>query len=58
PANTYVNLVRVTFNKDTIASADASLTLSPRMPLQALIKLTEKTLLVHLGDVINSLFEA
>ncbi|MBT3427120.1 MAG: hypothetical protein HOJ61_10260 [Gammaproteobacteria bacterium] len=58
PANTYVNLVRVTFNKDTIASADASLTLSPGMPLQALIKLTEKTLLVHLGDVINSLFEA
>jgi membrane fusion protein len=56
--NTYVNLVRVTFNKKTIASADASLTLSPGMPLQALIKLTEKTLLVHLGDFINTLFEA
>lgn len=56
-SNTYVNLVRVAFTKEMIAAADASLTLSPGMPLQALIKLTDKTLFVHLGDFMNTLLE-
>jgi len=53
----YVNLVRVTFRKELIVSAGASLAISPGMPLQALIKLTDKTLLVHLQDFLGSLHE-
>jgi multidrug resistance efflux pump len=47
-SSTYINLVRVEFNKELIRSTNDSSSLNPGMPLKALIQLQDKTLLEHL----------
>jgi multidrug efflux pump subunit AcrA (membrane-fusion protein) len=52
-SSTYINLVRVEFNKGLIRSADNAASLNPGMPLEALIQLQDKTLLEHLYGFLN-----
>ena len=52
-SSTYINLVRVEFNKGLIRSTDEASSLSPGMPLKALIQLQDKTLLEHLQGFIT-----